>query len=546
MTGSGLAADELRAAFAVAVEWLAANREAINAINVYPVPDGDTGTNMLLTLRAALDAAEGVERVETTGLEAWGAAFARGALLGARGNSGVILSQMFRGLCAAFEGRQHLDGAGLAHALGSASEAAYAALSEPIEGTMLTVLRDAAQAATALGSAATPLAVLTAARAEADASVARTPELLPRLRAAGVVDAGGLGVAVIIEGLRLALAGEPLPAVAAAEPGRVAIDAVEHEGHGFCVEYLVDAGAGVPLDRSELRATLSALGGESVLVVGDAQSLHVHLHLADPQPALAVGHARGTVSAVKTEDMQAQHRAWLAGHEARAAAAPKQLEHRPLGLVAVAAGSGLAEALRSLGAVVVQPRDSAKPSAGELIEAIRSTNATHVLLLPNDKDALLAAEQAAAAEPGRITVIPTQSVAAGMTAALAYTSNGSEATVGEAMRTAIARVRTVEVTRAARPAQLDGVSVAEDDPIALLDGVLLLRADSLEAALIEAVRRAAGAGADAETVTVYLGADAPADALERLPALLHAAFPALIVEVMAGGQPHYPYIAGVE
>ena len=533
-----LTAERLRNAWRVAERWLALNRNAINAINVYPVPDGDTGTNMLLTVRAALEAAE---RAEPAGLGAWTKAFSLGALLGARGNSGVILSQMIRGLADALADAEETDVAGLARALERASSTAYGAVSTPVEGTMLTVMREAAAAATALFEAGggTLSAVLAAAEAEAERSVARTPDLLPRLREAGVVDSGGLGIAVLLTGLRCGLLGEALPEAPGESPAAVVLSAVEHEGHGYCTEFVL---LGAALERGGLERALEALGGDSILVVGDATALHVHVHLVDPGPALSAGAARGSLSAVKVEDMQAQHKDWVAGHEA--SANRTALAERLLGLVAVVPGPGIAAAFRALGAVTVQPRDGAKPSAGELLAAARGAG-RHVLLLPNDKDVLLAAGAAAAEAPDLLTVVPSRNIAAGLSAALAYHPEGDAAETARAMLETLSDVRCVEVTRAARDATTDGVTVAAGDPIVLVDGVLVARAPTEEEALLMGIQYADPDG-EAELVTVYLGAGAPVDTAETLAARIEGARPDVAVEVIDGGQPHYPYVAGVE
>ncbi len=530
-------------AWRVAERWLALNRDTINAINVYPVPDGDTGTNMLLTVRAALEAAERAEvgrAGAAAGLGAWTALFARGALLGARGNSGVILSQMMRGLAEALAEAEETDGPGLARALERASTTAYAAVSTPVEGTMLTVLREAAAAA--LAHLGRPGAVLAAAQDEALRSVTRTPDLLPRLREAGVVDSGGLGVAVLLAGLRFGVLGEPLPEAPAQPAAAVVLDAVEHEGHGYCTEFVL---LGTALERDGLEAALEGMGGESILVVGDATALHVHVHLADPGPALSAGAARGSLSAVKVENMQAQHEQWVAGHEeGDRSDASVASSDRPLGLVAVVPGPGIAAAFRALGATTVQPPDGTKPSAGELLVAARRAG-RHVLLLPNDKDVLLAAEAAAREEPALITVVPSRNVAAGLSAALSYHAEGDAADTARAMLETLADVRSVEVTRAARSTTTDGVTVAAGDPIVLVDGVLIARADNDEAALLIGIQYADPDG-DAELVTVYLGAGAAADAAETLPARIEGMRPGVAVEVIDGGQPYYPYLAGVE
>ncbi|MSQ42454.1 MAG: DAK2 domain-containing protein [Dehalococcoidia bacterium] len=529
----------LRAALAVAERWLAAHRDAVNAINVYPVPDGDTGTNMLLTWRAALQAAA---ETPEGGAGPYLAALAHGALLGARGNSGVILSQMLAGLAHACHERHDLDGARLAAALTTAAEAADAAVTHPVEGTMLTVMRDAAGAARRVDASGGPAAVLRAAVGEAHASVARTPDLLPRLRDAGVVDAGGMGVALLLEGLLHGVTGEPLPA-APAPSMRATVDlaAVAHDGHGYCTEFVVLGGN---IDRAAIEAALEACGGTSILVVGDGNAAHVHVHAADPGPALSIGVARGALAAVKVEDMQAQHERWRAGHAP--AHAPAETGDLPaIGLVAVARGAGIEAAFRDLGATrVLQGGESGKASASELLEAARAAGRDHTVLLPNDRDVLMAAERAAVEAPGFITVIPTWSVAAGLAAAIAYRPSGAASAIGAAMAEAAAAVRSVAVSRAVRAATVDGVAVGAGDAIALVDGRLVARGETLEEALLAGLD-VAGAR-EAEIVTLYLGADASADAGERAAARIAERYPAAQVETVVGGQPYYPYLAGVE
>ncbi|RLT43433.1 MAG: DAK2 domain-containing protein [Chloroflexi bacterium] len=527
-----LAAVTLRAAFEVAERWLAANRDAVNAINVYPVPDGDTGTNMLLTWRAALRAGEGVPD-QAAG--SYLGALAHGALLGARGNSGVILSQMLAGIAAACQGAGTLDGPHFARALVSAADHAYAAISTPVEGTMLTVMRDAARAGAAI-DAGDPAAVLRAAVAEAYASVERTPDLLPRLREAGVVDSGGQGIAVILEGVWHGVTGEPLPQVAAPAPSAVDLGNVAHDGHGYCTEFVL---TGTAIDRAEIEAALVAVGGDSILVVGDRETVHVHVHLEDPGPGISIGAARGALASVKVENMQVQHEQWRAGVEASEASVPS------IGLVVVARGEGIAAAFRDLGATrILDGGETGKASTGELIEAARAAGRDHAFLLPNDKDVLMAAQRAVAAEPRFITLIPTRSIAAGLGAAFAYLPEGDVAEIATEMLEAAARVRSVEVSRSVRTATVDGVSVREGDAIALMDDRIVAATETLEDALLAGLD-AAGA-AEAELVTLYLGADAEPDAGEATSALIASRFAGVEVQVIEGGQPHYPYLAGVE
>jgi hypothetical protein len=535
-------APALDAALRVAEGWLAANRDAVNAINVYPVPDGDTGTNMLLTLRASLDAAGGAVAAGSVG--AYAAAIAEGALLGARGNSGVILSQMLRGLAEGLAGEEATDTRGLCAALVSAARAADEAVGDPVEGTMLTVMRDAARAGAEAAEAGGALAeALDGAVTEGEASLERTPELLPRLREAGVVDAGGMGIVVLLLGLHSGLTGAPLPEPAQVATGAVELAGVAHEGHGYCTEYVV---FGEALDRDALERALSETGGKSLLVVGDARALHVHVHAADPGPSLSAGAAAGVLDGVKIENMQAQHEQWEHAHRLRGAAPADAAAAEPssLGLVAVAAGPGLAAAFRDLGATaIVEGGPTFNPSAGELLAAARAAAREHTFLLPNDANVLLAAEQAAAQEPGFITVIAARSTPAGLAAALCYEPEGERNEVRGQMEAQLAGVQAIEVTRAVRDSSADGVEVAAGDPIALVDGRLVGRAASMEEALLAAL---APLATEAALVTIYLGADADPTSGPAVQRLITDAHSHLEVDVLPGGQPHYPYLASVE
>jgi DAK2 domain fusion protein YloV len=530
---ANLDATALRSALEVAESWLAANRDAINAINVYPVPDGDTGTNMLLTWRAALRAADEVDGHVGAILSA----AQRGALLGARGNSGVILSQMLRGFAEAVDSSEAITPAQLASALERAASAAYEAVSNPVEGTMLTVMRDGAAAAVASDGEAHD-AVLVTFVEEAFASVDRTPDLLPRLKDAGVVDAGGMGIAVLFQGLLHGLTGEPLPeATVLGDSATVELAGVEHEGHGYCTEFVI---LGRDIDRPSIEAALQAAGGDSILVVGDATAVHVHVHMEDPGPAISVGSASGALDSVKVENMQAQHEDWTAGH---AETDPADLPS--IGLVAVAHGPGLAAAYRDLGATqILDGGPTGKASAGELLEAARRAGRDRVFILPNDKDVLMAAGQAAAEAPELIIVIPTRSAAAGLSAAVPYLPEGDADALAEQMTEAVEGIRSVEVSVSVRDATVDGVEVAAGDAIALLDGVLTARAASVDEALMAGLAEAVSD--ESELVTLYLGEEASDEDGERVTVLIETAHPQLEVEIVSGGQPHYPYIAGVE
>lgn len=549
MTEARVSVADLCAALRVAEQWLAANRAGINAINVYPVPDGDTGTNMLLTFRAAIkDLPESPRHLgEVTAI------MARASLLGARGNSGVIWSQMVRGFAEALSGQADTDTTGLVAALVNASRVSYSAISQPVEGTMLTVLREAAEAGAAATKAARDSdATWRALVDEAYASLERTPDLLPRLREAGVVDAGGAGVAVLLEGLSLGLHGKPLPAAprfTGAED--VTLNAVEHEGHGYCTEFVavIEPGSGT-IDRASMERALIELGGESVLVVGDEYTAHVHVHMADPGPAISLGARAGALLSVKVENMQAQHMAWIAAHgndheDAHGDATPPSKALPAIGLVAVARGAGIARAFRDLGATgIVDAGDGTKASAGELLEACRAAGTEHVLLLPNDKDVLMAAETCAREAEGFVTVIPTHNAAAGLAAAVYYLPTGDSEAIADDMRGVLDSVHCVEVSVSVRDALVDGVDVKDGEAIAFVDGKLVASLASVEEALLAGLADAVEESS--EIVTIYLGEGAPAGAEALVRPQIEAAHPGLEVDFMAGGQPHYPYLASIE
>ncbi len=530
---ASLDANALRTALDVAETWLAANRDAVNAINVYPVPDGDTGTNMLLTWRAALRAAAEVDGNAGAIL---GAA-QHGALLGARGNSGVILSQMLRGFAESVGSTEKIAPPDLAAALQRAADTAYEAVSNPVEGTMLTVMRDGANAAVE-ANADTNDAVLAAFVEEAFASVDRTPELLPRLKDAGVVDAGGMGIAVLFQGILHGVNGEPLPEAPTADAGTlVDLSGVDHEGHGYCTEFVI---LGANIDRPAIEQSLGEAGGESILVVGDPSAVHVHVHMDDPGPAISIGSASGALDSVKVENMQAQHDEWTAGHEE---IDPADLPS--IGLVAVARGPGLAAAYRDLGATqILDGGPTGKASAGELLDAARNAGRDRVFILPNDKDVLMAAERAAGEAPELITVIPTRSAAAGLAAAVPYLPEGDANALAAQMTEAVEGIRAVEVSVSVRDATVDGVAVEEGDAIVLVDGVMTATAETVDEALIAGLAEAVDD--DAELVTLYLGAEASDEDGERVTGLIEGAHPDLDIDIVRGGQPHYPYIAGVE
>lgn len=530
--------DGLQELFRAAAGALAAAAEAINAINVYPVPDGDTGSNMAATMRAAAGEADGAPPGSPPKVVAGAAA--RGALYGARGNSGVILSQALRGFADGIEEAAELDAAGLARGLVEASRAAYRAVSRPQEGTMLTVLREAAAAAASLaaslpgeGRGHSCLPVLEQAVAAAAESEARTPELLDSLREAGVPDAGGEGICVALSGMLARLRGEPVEYRERAGPGQARAFAAAHaeEASGFCTEFLLEPDGGGSLDPEAIRAAAEA-GGRSVVIVGDGRLVRVHLHTEEPERLIARMRDFGRVQRVKIDDMGAQRGRFEASGSGATAVA---------GLLAISRGAGFDRIFESLGAKVLDLGTVEKPAAGDIAAAAERIGTADVVVLPNHPNVLLAAEQARTLARCTMHIVPTRSLPQGVGAALAYDPAQPARELIERMAQASSAVRTVEVTRAAADRTVEGVGVRRGEAIAVVEGRLVAAADSLEAALVAGLREA-GAG-PGMLISVYAGEDGD---LETARAAVQGAFPGAEIEVIDGGQPIYPYIGAVE
>ncbi|CAA9451270.1 MAG: Dihydroxyacetone kinase-like protein, phosphatase domain / Dihydroxyacetone kinase-like protein, kinase domain [uncultured Rubrobacteraceae bacterium] len=529
---------DLKTAVASAHAALAIHAPKINALNVYPVPDGDTGTNMLLTLRSIL------EKVSTTpGLEGEPAAkvVSRAALMGARGNSGVILSQIVRGACEALNEAHTLEAGEIAAALAGAEERAYATVSEPVEGTMLSVIKDAAGAARSCVERGEKdrVEVLRAAAGEAHASVKRSPELLDVLAQAGVVDAGGLGVAVILDGIVAAMSGEePAPSdlledekpEAGGERLRETVAHSAEEAWGYCTEFFVDGFSG---EEKEFEARFHELG-KSVLVVPDDDLVKVHLHTQDPGEALTYAGGFGRLSGVKVEDMEAQTRARVGGVsqpvDAKTVAS--------IGVVVASRGVGNRELFESMGAVIVEGGQGANPSAEELVRAVEATGAADVILLPNNKNVVPTAERVGELVETRTHVVPTTSIVCGLAAMVGYDPEGEPDEVVEEMREILQGLRCAEVTRAVRDARVDGREVREGAYIGLLDGELLVAEGAIEDAALELVGRMLEEGAD--VVTLLRGAELGEADAERIAEAIRRMDADLLVEVKDGGQPLYP------
>ena len=509
--------------------------DEVNALNVYPVPDGDTGTNMVHTVHSALKHARAAEPT----LAAVSAAAAHGALMGARGNSGVILSQIVRGLKDALANAEGLGNRELRAALILARRHAHDAVTAPAPGTILTVtvaIEDAA--ANDSGDLAAMLRRVVDAGAEA---VARTRVENPVNKAAGVVDAGAKGLWYLLDGA-LAAVEDRSPSISAAAtrsqtaPARAVATEVSSWAGAYDVQFLVEHPSR-PVE--DIRAEMTKFGADCVLVVGDESVMKVHVHTLQPDKIVAIGMTAGRLGDVVVEDLDAM----TAQHEAATGIViePPRRE-AAIGVVAVVPGSGFATVARSLGATPLRGGATMNPSTEELLGAIREANARHVVVLPNDKNVILAAESAAKLADVTVTVIPTRTVAQGMAALVAFDATKDATQVAEEMREVAERAHGIEVTRASRSTRVDGQDVRAGEAIALLDGRVVAHGDDEVTVLVDAAKRLT----DAELFTLYSGADVDASRVQHAAQRLRAACPRVEVEVIDGGQPNYPFIVAAE
>jgi len=527
----------VRALVGAALASLEASRGRIDDLNVYPVPDGDTGTNLTLTVRAVAEAVDSAEPGERPALAH---AVARAALMGAKGNSGVILSQMVRGAADVLaESTNGIDPRLAARALRGASDAAYRAVGRPVEGTMLSVVRELAEEAERRAEEPAALGdLLVELVRSGEEAVARTPDQMELLREAGVVDAGGAGLVELLRGVAAAVAGTPVPeSPAAAEPAHVEAIHLEPSRFRYCTVFVVE---GEGLDRDELEARFEPLG-DSLLVVGDSTALKVHVHTDDPGAALSLATSAGTIEGVEIANMQEQQEQ----RERRLSLVPKTQVRS--GVVAVVAGEGnrrlfesLADAIGTIR--VVEGGQTANPSTAELLAAIRELAADEAIILPNNPNVRLAAEQAAGEADLPAALVPTVSIPAGLAALVAYDGARGAAENAAEMTEIAAAVAAGEITRASRDVRLNGLAIRRGDWLGLADGDPVAGGeDFAEVALGVVVHLLAQ---PRDNLTLLTGAEP--QPLDELLERLSSAHPELELEVHEGGQPHYPLLLGAE
>jgi DAK2 domain fusion protein YloV len=533
---------ELREMFATATTWLEKSTHDIDALNVFPVPDGDCGTNMLLTMRSTIEEAY---RAPDHSASAVAQAMARGALMGARGNSGVILSQIFRGLAQELEGKESFNGSDFAAALAKGATVAYKALTRPVEGTILTVAREASFTAQMASNQSEDLAsIMEATVNTARDSVANTPTLLPVLRQAGVVDAGGQGLYVLLDGVMRHLKGEVeemqyrrpqiIPSDIPFVGGLPQLAVEREEPYGYCTEFVLE---GHRLNPDKIRMKLEDKG-QCLIAVGDEHLIHLHIHTFDPGAVIRYATSLGTLHQIKVQNMDDQHKEFMEMTKAQAPAVE-------IATIAVVSGDGLAEVFRSLGAASIVPGgQTMNPSTRELLQAIESVPQDKVIILPNNENIVLTARQVPALTTKKVEVVATETIPQGVAALLAFNYDADIETNTSAMEEAKSAVKTIEITRAVRPTRIGDLKVRWRQAIGFVDGELISAGGKPFEVLWEVLESLDIEGS--EVVTIYYGSNTKRVEAERIAEKIRQQYSHLEVELVYGGQPHYNYIASVE
>ena len=526
--------------------WLRANQEMVNALNVFPVPDGDTGTNMVLTMQSAYDEIADLGHHKVGDMAA---DVSQGALMGARGNSGVILSQIWRGVSRGLEGAEVLTGENFARALTSASETAYRGVVRPVEGTILTVSKDIGIAAVAaLEETQDPIEILEKVIIAGKESVDHTPELLPVLKDAGVVDSGGMGLFLILEGMMRYIYGEPLDTPTLSVKPMAALDmenamhAVE-EGQDF--EVVVDFYPSGELELKSFYEKLEEMGTSIQVGEGDGMyRMHIHVPLENRYLPIDYIMELGTVTDVAMENLVAQMDE-LNKNSDYDRLELTNIDPGEIAIVTVSPGPGISRIFASLGvAAIVEGGQTMNPSTKELLAAFENLPTDKVIILPNNKNIVLAAQAASDVTVKEVHVVPSRTIPQGLAAMLMHNPDGDLATIAEKMLQSLDTVRTGEVTTATRTVEIDGVNVKTGQVIALLDGKLVLAASTVDEACLSLLEKADMD--EYELITLYMGADYPRAEANRVGDLIQEKYPDHEIEMLDGGQPHYQLILSIE
>lgn len=556
---SKIEAKDLRAMINTGQKRLESKTEYVNSLNVFPVPDGDTGTNMNLTFTSGKQAVK-----ENTSEHAGelGAALAKGLLMGARGNSGVILSQLFRGFSQAIKEKETINANDLAAAFRAGVETAYKAVMKPVEGTILTVARESAKAGVRkAGETDDVIEVMTAVLNMAEKALEKTPDLLPVLKEVGVVDSGGQGLVYVYEGFLSALKGEAIEELDTEEADLSELVRAEHHRnahehihteditYGYCTEIMVRLGEGETVDSAfdydEFRNHLNEMG-DSLLVVADEEVVKVHVHTEKPGEVMNYGQKFGSLIKIKVDNMREQHSS-LVDADSQPVSAPVQTptKMKDFGVIAVAAGKGLAKLFESMGVdYVIQGGQTMNPSTEDILKAIEEVHAKNILILPNNKNIFMAAEQAASVAEVPAEVIPSRNISQGLTAMLGFNPLNDLSTNKEDMIEELDHVISGQVTYAIRDTEIEGLAIKKGDYMGLIDGSIKVAEQDRQVAAVETVRQMLVE--DSEILTIIYGEDGTLEEAEAIAEAAQEMNEDLEVEIHVGDQPVYPYIFSVE
>jgi len=537
----------LKALLEAGLTWLRTNQQSVNALNVFPVPDGDTGTNMLLTLQAAYNE---VLPMSDRNIGKIAHAIAKGALLGARGNSGVILSQLWRGFARALDNFETMDAPILVKALAEARNTAYKGVVRPVEGTILTVAKDIAQAAEAFQGKELSIEMLETLVEAADRSVQKTPELLPILKQAGVVDAGGKGLFFILEGMLRFVKGLPLetPVAGIVQPLSMmqTEETMEEIEPGQDYEVVVDFRPHGPLDLEKFYEDLSRMG--TSIQVGEGDGMYrMHIHVPTENRYLPIDYAMslGTITKVSIENLIAQIEERKQEQTGGTKINLSKIEPGQIAVVAVSPGIGLSRIFASLGvAAIVEGGQTMNPSTEEILAAFENLPTDKIIILPNNKNIILAAQNAASMTVKKVAVIPSKTVPQGLNALLHYDPDGDFEEVVEAMESALHDVETGEITTATRSVEINGVKVSQGEVIALLNGSLVASAPSVLEACLTLLEKANTR--ERERITLFYGQNISKAEVNKIVDKIREVYPRHEIELHEGGQPHYQLILSIE
>lgn len=530
---------------------LAKNAEKINSLNVFPVPDGDTGTNMNLSMSSGAKetAANVVENIGELGKS-----FSKGLLMGARGNSGVILSQLFRGMTQYIADKSEIDAKEFADAVQNGVSIAYKAIIKPVEGTILTVAREAAEAGVkAAENTTSVIEVMDAIYLEAQESLKRTPELLPILKEVGVVDSGGQGLVCVYQGFVAALKGEEIEGLDSVETNVVDMQfeddhdmdfmSPEDIVYGFCTEFTVRLDKNKKeFNEDKFREDMSKFG-DSLLVISDSEYVKIHVHTETPGDVFNYGQQYGELIKIKSDNMREQHREVLRKQEAKQASTPKEVKEHAM--ISISMGAGLSKVLKSMGVdYIVEGGQTMNPSTEDIMKAIKEVNAKNIYIFPNNKNIQLAAKQAAELAEENVFVIESKTAPQGLAAVMVFNSQLSPEENFANMQEVLSTVSTLEVTHAVRDTNIEGVEIKKDQFMGIKDGKIVVSDLSLNTVLEELLEKSIDE--DKEIVTLYLGEDSTDEHTDFLEDLIENKYPDVEVELIESGQPVYPYIIGVE